>query len=413
MEHQQLSAANIGISDDIQWLSQFGASASGGVTRLLYTKEWMDAQLAVKKKMEAFGLETAFDDVGNVFGRLSGTESPDEVILTGSHIDTVIDGGKYDGAFGVLAGMLAIRHLHETCGRPKKTLEAVSLCEEEGSRFPITYWGSGNITGAFSLSDAETPKDASGISLKEAMRQNGFGAGRYPAPLRTDISAFLEIHIEQGQTLERSGKDIGIVTGIAGQRRYTVTLDGECNHAGTTSMKWRKDPLAAGSSIIHELMLSAERQPEELRLTCGKMTVEPNMANVIPGRIQFSVDIRHQQEDVLAAFHQKLVSIIENISRSKGVRPFIDEYMRIEPVQMDHTLTRTAAQAAKEQGADPEKIVSGAGHDAQMLGRTFPACMLFVPSRGGISHSPLEFTPAHQLETGVLTLANVLHKLAY
>lgn len=136
MEHQQLSAANIGISDDIQWLSQFGASASGGVTRLLYTKEWMDAQLAVKKKMEAFGLETAFDDVGNVFGRLNGTESPDEVILTGSHIDTVIDGGKYDGAFGVLAGMLAIRYLHETCGRPKKRWRLCRSVKRKGAVFP-------------------------------------------------------------------------------------------------------------------------------------------------------------------------------------------------------------------------------------------------------------------------------------
>ncbi|MBY8911283.1 allantoate deiminase [Bacillus sp. YC2] len=412
MEHQQLSANN-GITDYIQWLSQFGASAEGGVTRLLYTKEWMDAQLAVKKKMASLGLETRFDDVGNVFGRLSGTESPGELILTGSHIDTVINGGKYDGAYGVLAAMLAITHLRKTYGRPKKTLEAVSLCEEEGSRFPMTYWGSGNITGAFSLSDAKKPSDGSGVSLKEAMLQYGFGSGRYTSPFRTDIKAFLEIHIEQGQTLERSGKDIGVVTEIAGQRRYNVTLYGECNHAGTTSMKWRKDPLAAGSSMIHELVILAEKQPEELRLTCGKMTVEPNVPNVIPGRIQFSVDIRHQAEAVLSDFHQKLASLIERISHEKGVRPVIDEYMRIEPVPMDQTLTRAAVEAAAEQGASCEEIISGAGHDAQMIGRTFPACMLFVPSRGGVSHSALEFTSAHQLDIGVRTLANLLYKLAY
>lgn len=165
MEKQKLSVKN-SITDYIEWLAQYGASADGGVTRLLYTKEWMDAQLAVKTEMSSFGLETRFDDVGNVFGRLSGTQSPDEVILTGSHIDTVINGGKYDGAYGVLAAMLAIKQLKETYGAPKKTLEAVSLCEEEGSRFPMTYWGSGNMTGVFSVQDAGEPRDESGVSCK-------------------------------------------------------------------------------------------------------------------------------------------------------------------------------------------------------------------------------------------------------
>lgn len=240
MEKQKLSVKN-SITDYIEWLAQYGASADGGVTRLLYTKEWMDAQLAVKTEMSSFGLDTRFDDVGNVFGRLSGTQSPDEVIVTGSHIDTVINGGKYDGAYGVLAAMLAIKRLKETYGSPKKTLEAVSLCEEEGSRFPMTYWGSGNMTGVFSLQDGAEPRDESGVSLQHAMHENGFGKGVFQAAYRTDISAFVELHIEQGQTLEMSGRDLGIVTSIAGQRRYLVTLEGECNHAGTTSMKWRKD----------------------------------------------------------------------------------------------------------------------------------------------------------------------------
>lgn len=205
MEKQKLSVKN-SITDYIEWLAQYGASADGGVTRLLYTKEWMDAQLAVKTEMSAFGLETRFDDVGNVFGRLSGTQSPDEVIVTGSHIDTVINGGKYDGAYGVLAAMLAIKRLKETYGAPKKTLEAVSLCEEEGSRFPMTYWGSGNLTGVFSLQDGAEPRDESGVSLQHAMHESGFGKGVFQSAYRTDISAFVELHIEQGKTLEMSGR---------------------------------------------------------------------------------------------------------------------------------------------------------------------------------------------------------------
>ncbi|AFI29820.1 MULTISPECIES: allantoate deiminase [Bacillus] len=412
MEKQKHSVKN-SITDYIEWLAQYGASTDGGVTRLLYTKEWMDAQLAVKTEMSSFGLETRFDDVGNVFGRLSGTQSPDEVIVTGSHIDTVINGGKYDGAYGVLAAMLAIKQLKEAYGAPKKTLEAVSLCEEEGSRFPMTYWGSGNMTGVFSLQDGAEPRDESGVSLQTAMHECGFGKGVFQPAYRTDISAFVELHIEQGQTLEMSGRDLGIVTSIAGQRRYLVTLEGECNHAGTTSMKWRKDPLAASSRIIHELLLRSEEQPEELRLTCGKITAEPNVANVIPGRVQFSIDIRHQHQHVLKQFHKDMVALINGICHQKGIRAVIDEYMQIEPVPMDERLKAAAFETALENGISCEEMVSGAGHDAQMIGRRYPACMLFVPSRGGISHSPKEYTPARQLEIGVRALTDLLHKLAY
>ncbi|MDI6565093.1 MULTISPECIES: allantoate deiminase [Bacillus] len=412
MEKQKLSVKN-SITDYIEWLAQYGASADGGVTRLLYTKEWMDAQLAVKTEMSSFGLETRFDDVGNVFGRLSGTQSPDEVIVTGSHIDTVINGGKYDGAYGVLAAMLALKQLKETYGAPKKTLEAVSLCEEEGSRFPMTYWGSGNMTGVFSEQDAKEPRDESGVSLQTAMHESGFGKGVFQSAYRTDISAFVELHIEQGKTLEMSGRDLGIVTSIAGQRRYLVTLEGECNHAGTTSMKWRKDPLAASSRIIHELLLRSEELPDELRLTCGKITAEPNVANVIPGRVQFSIDIRHQHQRVLEQFHQDMVALINGICLQKGIRAVIDEYMRIEPVPMDERLKAAAFETALENGFSCEEMVSGAGHDAQMIGRRYPACMLFVPSRGGVSHSPKEYTSARQLEIGVRALTDLLYKLAY
>lgn len=412
MEKQKLSVKN-SITDYIEWLAQYGASADGGVTRLLYTKEWMDAQLAVKTEMSSFGLETRFDDVGNVFGRLTGTQSPDEVIVTGSHIDTVINGGKYDGAYGVLAAMLALKQLKETYGAPKKTLEAVSLCEEEGSRFPMTYWGSGNMTGVFSEQDAKEPRDESGVSLQTAMHESGFGKGVFQSAYRTDISAFVELHIEQGQTLEMSGRDLGIVTSIAGQRRYLVTLEGECNHAGTTSMKWRKDPLAAGSRIIHELLLRAEEQPDELRLTCGKITAEPNVANVIPGRVQFSIDIRHQNQRVLKQFHEDMAVLINRICHQKGIHAVIDEYMRIEPVPMDKRLKDAAFETAAENGISCEEMVSGAGHDAQMIGRRHPACMLFVPSRSGISHSPKEYTSARQLEIGVRALTDLLYKLAY
>jgi allantoate deiminase len=190
-------------------LAAFGAEPDGGVTRLLYSKAWVDSQMALAERMDEYGLVCYFDQVGNLFGRLEGTKPEGQTILTGSHIDTVKSGGNYDGAFGVAASMIALAYLIETCGRPKRTLEVVSLCEEEGSRFPLAYWGSGSITGSRELWHIEGMKDASGVGFQEAMEAAGFGNPAQKEPRREDLAAFIELHIEQGVILERQGMKLG------------------------------------------------------------------------------------------------------------------------------------------------------------------------------------------------------------
>ncbi|GGL59538.1 allantoate deiminase [Sporolactobacillus putidus] len=401
------------IQDLIVWLASFGQTDNGGVTRLLYSEAWEKAQRALEKKMAEMGFAARFDDVGNLFGRLEGTEQRDQVILSGSHIDTVIDGGKYDGAFGVVSAMIAASRLFRQYGPPKRTLEVVSLCEEEGSRFPLSFWGSGSIAGKYRLSDAEGPADASGISLAEAMHQAGFGKGIYPPPPRNDVFCFLETHIEQGQTLEREGLSWAAVSYIVGQRRFTIRLSGESNHAGTTPMDRRRDAVYAASQMIAQVIGSAKQQRNGLVATVGHIEADPNVANVISGQCRFSLDVRHHEEDLLDQFCQKIFSEFGDIAEKEQVALSIDQWMDVSPVQMNPRLTELNMQLAEKFGISYKKMVSGAGHDSQIFGAFCPTALMFVPSHQGISHSPSEYTKPEDLETGVQMLMKILYRLAY
>ncbi|MDG0812783.1 hydantoinase/carbamoylase family amidase [Cohnella rhizosphaerae] len=267
----------------LERLAAFGADERGAVTRLLYSQPWLDAQTFLAERMRMAGLEARFDRVGNLYGRLPGSLPGAPVVLTGSHIDTVRSGGRYDGAYGIAAGLLALDYLKRTCGAPRRTLEVVSLCEEEGSRFPLAYWGSGNATGAYRLEDASGPVDMDGITLKAAMTSSGFGRGDLPDCLRTGLGAFVELHIEQGVVLERTGHAIGLVTTIVGQRRYALTVSGASNHAGTTPMSMRSDALAGAAEMIAALERAATEAGDPLVATVGRLEVVPNTPNVIPG----------------------------------------------------------------------------------------------------------------------------------
>lgn len=401
------------IQDLIEWLASFGKTENEGVTRLLYSDAWQKAQHALAKKMEEMGLETRFDDVGNLFGRLEGTEKRDKVVLAGSHIDTVVDGGKYDGAFGVAAAMIAANRLFRQYGLPKRTIEVVSLCEEEGSRFPLSFWGSGNITGKYSIKDGSGPTDASGVSLTEAMHQAGFGKEIYsPAP-RRDIFCFLEIHIEQGQTLEREKLSWAAVSDIVGQRRFTIRLSGESNHAGTTPMDRRRDTVYAASLMIAHVISAAKSQQNGLVATVGHIEADPNVANVISGQCRFSLDIRHHQTGWLDRFCRSNFSEFRRIAEREHVVLSIDQWMDAFPVQMNPHLTNLNLRLAGEAGISYKIMVSGAGHDAQIFGAFCPTALMFVPSHQGVSHSPSEYTKPEDLETGVKMLMKILYHLAY
>lgn len=401
------------IEKDIEWLAQFGADESGGVTRLLYSETWITAQQALYKRMEQSGLQPYYDDCGNLFGKLEGNRPEGKTFLTGSHLDTVVHGGKYDGAYGILAGMIALKYLREKFGRPHHSIEVVSLCEEEGSRFPLTFWGSGNISGKYDLRAVPDVQDEDGYSLQEAMEAAGFGRGRYVSPLRTDLAGFVELHIEQGIVLEREKKTIGIVDGIVGQRRFTVRVTGLANHAGTTPMHWRMDALAGACEMIAWLEQEAMSQREPFVATVGKIKVKPNVSNVIPGEAVFSLEVRAAEETEMNSFCNQFKAVFSNIAKKRNLKVSCHEWMRCQPVWMDVELNRRITDICEVHGFSCRSMFSGAGHDAQVLQSICPTTLLFVQSQAGISHSPQEYSPPQALADGIVTLAEWLYLYGY
>ncbi|MBM7606550.1 allantoate deiminase [Metabacillus crassostreae] len=397
----------------VDWLAEFGKSENGGVTRLLYSDSWDQAQRAVEKYMNQSGLVTYYDDVGNLYGRLVGSEENTTTILTGSHIDTVKDGGKFDGAYGIIAGLLALRGLYEQYGAPKKNIEVVSLCEEEGSRFPMTYWGSGNISGAKNPEDILNIKDSQGVSFEASMNKLQFGIGKYSLPKRNDLDCFIELHIEQGVVLEKEKKTIGVVSHIVGQRRYNLTVIGESNHAGTTPMAWRKDAMYAAAQLIQSLIDRGKEMFSDLVVTVGQISLEPNIANVIPKKATFSVDIRHSKEDVLERFCDVIFKDLKMIANKHQTQLEIDNWMNENPVLMSEQLNSLIQTILEKKQVPYMKMISGAGHDSQIFGQYCPTALIFVPSQNGISHSPLEFTNTKDLEVGIQVLMEALYELAY
>ncbi|SFI35820.1 allantoate deiminase [Paenibacillus sp. UNC496MF] len=397
----------------LERLSAIGADPAGGVTRLLYDAAWREAQIAAAHLMREAGLEVAVDAVGNVFGRLAGTDPTAPAVLTGSHVDTVRSGGGYDGALGIAAGIAALARLKAERGQPRRTLEVVSFCEEEGSRFPLAYWGSGNVTGNRPFDGALDARDGNGTTLRAAMAAAGFEPGLHSRSRRTDIGFFAELHIEQGEVLEREGREIGIVDAIFGQRRFFVDVEGRSGHAGTAPMAIRADALAAAAEMIAWLRTAALEAGGGLVATVGRLDVYPNVPNVIPGKAVFSLDVRHRDEAAIEAFCERARLALGAAADRHGVSVSLSCWLAEPPSPMDAALQARIARICAAKAYSHRTIGSGAGHDAGLFAPLVPTAMIFVPSRGGISHSPLEYTAPEDVERGADVLAELLHALAY
>jgi allantoate deiminase len=281
-------------------LAHHGAYGETGVWRTVYSPEWVAATHLYAHWCSEAGLIATRDAVGNVWGRLQGSEDG-AAIVSGSHIDTQRPGGRYDGALGAIAALTAIEALAARHGKPRRTLEAVALCEEEGSRFPTAnFWGSRAITGAISPSDADKTVGYDGQTMSDAMRAVGLPPERIGDAARHDIESFIELHIEQDPVLEHADLPVAVVTGITGLRHYEVDLTGIANHAGAFPMDLRRDPMAGFAEIVTRLIGGADRIGRPAVTTIGQVFVEPNGASIIPGKIRFTVDARHPE---LAAYH--------------------------------------------------------------------------------------------------------------
>lgn len=395
----------------IKKLSSFGETTDKGVTRVLYDDNWIAAQKWLEEEFQSRGLNSYYDEVGNLYGRLEGEDSGNTV-LTGSHVDTVVSGGQLDGQYGIIAGLVAIEYLKNKFGKPKKNIEVVSMVEEEGSRFPYTFWGSKNIIGKVKEEDVKDLVDKDGISLSDAMKSAGFKF-KEKEEMRSDISAFVELHIEQGGVLEIEEKSIGIVEHIVGQNRFLVEVVGEANHAGTTPMGYRRDAMHGASKMVTKIMDLAIEYGDPLVATVGKVEVVPNTSNVVPGKVIFSIDVRHTQKDVSDNYIKEMVAGLREIAEKMNLEIVIDNYMNGIPVSMDKDLVSAIKRKCEEKKLNYKMMHSGAGHDAQIFAPKVPTALIFVPSHKGISHNPLEFTDPKDLLEGVKALAETLHELAY
>jgi len=281
------------IDRHIQALAEHGARGETGVARLVYSPEWSAAQADVITWMEEAGLRVERDAVGNVWGYLDGRRAKESILATGSHIDSQNPGGRFDGALGIVAAIAALAALKQRFGTPERTLAAVSLVEEESSRFPsANIWGSRAIIGRVGAEEPARLRGYDGVTMAEAMRDAGFDPARVGDAQRNDVDTFIELHIEQGPYLELADLPVGIVDRITGYRQYLVTLEGVANHAGTTPMDTRRDPMAGAAEIIADVINTAYRMGRPAVTTVGRMTVTPNERAVIPRQVAFTLDAR-------------------------------------------------------------------------------------------------------------------------
>src|SRR5881296_4299735 len=384
-------------------LYTIGAEPDGGAYRPLYGPAWATAVERVERWLKDAGLKTRRDTVGNLWGRAEGTDKG-KSIVTGSHIDTVRHGGRLDGALGIVAGLTAVESLLKAKGKPRRTLEVVAICEEEGSRFSTNFWGSRAITGAIDTVDPE---------IAAAMRERGLDPATVATAARDDIDTFVELHIEQGAVLHASRQPLAVVSAIVGTALLEATVTGRADHAGTTPMELRRDALAGAATMIQAVESIARSLGAPAIATVGKVRTEPDQINVVPGRVVFTIDLRHADLGARRALEERIRSLCTTIAQERRLGLAIRTLQEKPPVAMHPDVRVLLARAAQECGVQAMEMVSGAGHDAQVLAARCKVGMLFVPSIDGRSHCPEESTKPEHLELGTGVLGRALELLAY
>ncbi|SIS75220.1 Zn-dependent hydrolase [Neptunomonas antarctica] len=385
---------------------QIGHTSKGGLNRLALTELDKQGRDLFKTWCEEAGCTVSVDEIGNIFARRPGLNNDLPPVMTGSHIDTQPTGGKFDGCFGVMAGLEAIRTLNDLNIQTHAPIEVVAWTNEEGSRFPPCMMGSGVFTGKFSLNDALSTKDDAGISVKEALDAIGYNGTK--SHIGHKAAAYYEAHIEQGPVLEDERKQVGVVIGALGQKWFDIEITGVEAHAGPTPMHLRKDASLAGAELILFINELAIKNTPHGRGTVGCFDVFPSSRNVIPGRVKMTADLRHLESDVLEIMVQDLRSKINSLDKKYGVQTIITPTADFPPIAFDSTCVSNVRDAASKLGYPNMDVVSGAGHDAIFMAEVTSAGMIFVPCEGGISHNELERAKAEDLGAGASVLLNVL-----
>ena len=394
------------LRQDLVTLAGFGASTQG-ITRPSWSSEYLDARDWLATRCTDAGLAVTVDPIGNLWATWDCGTGPS--IVVGSHIDTVLAAGSFDGCLGVLGGLEAIRSLREGGFRPSRPVRLVAWVEEEGTSTGRTLLGSSVFVGEVLLDDVLGLQDGCGTSLAELLDRDKLRSQTWDDHEPSDVGTYLELHIEQGPVLDRERVQIGVVNGIVGYRSGSIRYEGIANHAGTTPMDHRQDALvSAAMAVVSIRDLAVETG---VTATVGRIVSLPNAANVIPRRVEFSFDVRSVDDDLLDRYLAQLHTAVSDIAQSQGVDVVVDTLARIESVALDRELQGRIAAAADRLGFSRRELPSGALHDAAPIARRIPAGMIFVPSIDGISHAPEERTEWEDCAAGAAVLAEVVRGL--
>jgi N-carbamoyl-L-amino-acid hydrolase len=391
-------------------LGAIGRDADGRLVRLAASDADKLGRDHLVAWIEAAGLELAIDRIGNIFGIWMPDGTQDRApLLLGSHIDTVIDAGIYDGCYGVLSALEVIETLKASGFAPSRPIAVAAFTNEEGVRYAPDMMGSLVYAGGLDAETALATTGTDGSLLGDELKRIGYAGDRKPGFLTPH--AYIELHIEQGPVLEREGLSLGAVENLQGISWQRVTIEGDANHAGTTPMTMRRDAGHASARVITFLRERAMASNTPTVATVGCMEFQPNAINVIPSKAIFTVDLRDPDEDRLREEEAALARFLESLSAEEQVAISVQRLARFEPVKFDERIVATIETAARARALPCRRMTSGAGHDAQMIARIAPSAMIFVPSKGGISHNPREFTENDDLVAGADILLDVVTSL--
>lgn len=388
--------------DSLMTSAKFGATENGGICRLALSDHDRAVRDWFKAKAEEFGCAVAVDDMGVMYARRPGRRPDVPPIAMGSHLDTQPTGGKFDGILGVLGALEVLRTLHETGYETHAPIEVINWTNEEGSRFAPAMMASGVFAGIFERAATGRAVDAQGISFDDAIDAIGYrgaeACGEHP------LSAYFELHIEQGPILENESFDIGVVAGVQGIRWYDVKFTGQAAHAGTTPMPLRKNALVGAADLVQAVDRIARAHAPNGVSTIGVLNVHPSSRNVIPGDVDLSVDLRHPEIAVLGMMEDEMRQAVAEIAKRHDLGVEIERIWEQAPLGFDPDCVAAVRESAKLCGYSSREMTSGAGHDAVNVSRVAPSAMIFIPSGGGLSHNEAEFSTQEQCAKGTQVL---------
>lgn len=396
--------------DSIFMLGKIGIDASGERTRLAASDAEKEGRDFVVKQMREAGLDVVVDRIGNIFGIWQTEENRKEApLMIGSHIDTVINAGQYDGCYGVLTGIEIVRTLKEQKAALKRPLVVGAFTNEEGVRYQPDMMGSLVYAGDLSLDEALDSVGTDGTILRDELTRIGYGGTVDPGFIKP--YAFIELHIEQGPIMDAKGISIGAVENLQGISRQRISIEGAANHAGTTPTDMRIDAGLAASKVNVFMRERCLASSGKTVCTVGTMALEPNAVNVIPSKAVFTVDVRNPNEEKLKEEEMALAAYLKKLEETDHVKIHTERLVRFEPVEFDNGICKITEKMAEKRGLSHCRMTSGAGQDAQMMARICPTAMIFVPSVKGISHNPKEYTRDEDLVGGANVFLDIVAEL--